>query len=297
MSEGPIAEYRRMISAGKLNPDPVQGLALEKLQSLHHALKGYRPSSGLKGWKDRFGLSRRRQDPPLGIYLYGGVGRGKSLVMDMFFKGAPIERKRRVHFHSFMGQVHRRLKEFRQSARHADDPIPPLARQFAEEAWLLCFDELQVLDIADAMILGRLFESLFAAGVVMVVTTNRPPADLYKDGLQREMFLPFIELISKKLDVLQLEGGKDYRLERMRSVNVYLAPDDLDANHQLGLLFQRLTSGAVVKPEEVIVQRRKVELPLAGDGVALAAFADLCERPLGAADYLEIAERYHTMFV
>jgi len=296
MSQGLLAEYRARLSAGELRPDPHQALAVEKLQSLHHALARYEPASGFDGWKARFGLSRRRADPPQGLYLYGGVGRGKSMVMDMFFRAATVERKRRVHFHAFMRQVHGRLNEYRKWKGRGDgDPIPPVAKRLAEEAWLLCFDELQVLDIADAMILGRLFEVLFEEGVVVVCTSNRPPHDLYKDGLQRDLFLPFIDLFEDKLDVLALDGPIDHRLEQMRTMDVYMTPLSKENDQALGEDFHRLTGGVEAGPEVIGVNGREVEIPLAADGVALATFADLCEEPLGPHDFLEIAATYHTL--
>jgi len=295
-SRGPLFEYRARVEAGEIRPDPAQALAIEKLQSLHHALMKYRPETGAKGWKERFGLARRREAPPQGLYLFGGVGRGKTMVMDVFFQSTPVKRSRRTHFHAFMGQVHRRMNDMREKGGDGD-PIPWLARSFADESWLICFDELQVLDIADAMILGRLFEELFKCGVVMVTTSNRPPRDLYKDGLQREKFLPFIDLIESRMDVMQLDGGADYRLNSIRASDAYLTPHDPKAVRRLSELFERFTSGAAVKSYEVKQRRRRVELPMAADGVAYATFTDLCVQPLGPRDYLEIAERYHTVIL
>ena len=295
--EGPLAEYRARITAGEILPDPAQALAVEKLQSLHHALTGYEPASGMSGWKARFGLGAKRAEPPQGLYLYGGTGRGKSMLMDLFFREAGIARKRRVHFHAFMRQVHARLAEYRKFKGREADPIPPVARRLAEEAWLLCFDEFQVQDITDAMILSRLFEVLFESGVVMVATSNRPPRDLYKDGLQRDLFLPFIDRLEDRLDVLQLDGGKDYRLENLTHMDVYLSPHDHETDRVLGQCFARLTNHAEAGPDTFTVNGHEVTLPLAADGVALADFADICTNapPLGPADYLEVAERYHTL--
>ncbi len=295
MAQGPLADYRSRLASGELRSDTDQELAAEKLESLHHALIGYEPSTGRKGWKDRFGLGRRRADPPQGLYLYGGVGRGKSMLMDMFFRWAPVERKRRVHFHAFMQEAHARLNRARKSRDLSGDPIDAVAEGLAEQAALLCFDELQVHDIADAMILGRLFDRLFSLGVVVVATSNRPPRDLYKDGLQRELFLPFIDLIEEKLDLLALNGATDYRLECLRAMRVYLTPIGPDTDRELEKDFRRLTTGAEVGPDEILVHGRKVDIPMAGEGVAFSGFTNLCERPLGAADYLELATQYNTL--
>lgn len=295
MSNGPLSDYRANLDAGGLKPDQAQGLAIEKLQSLHHGLKGYEPTAGMSGWKDRFGLTRRRDNPPLGLYMFGGVGRGKTMLMDLFFRSAPVERKRRIHFHAFMREVHAKLHELRQNRKQADDPIPPVAAAIAKEAWLLCFDEFQVLDIADAMILGRLFEALFELGVVVVATSNRPPDDLYKDGLQRSQFLPFIKLIGEKLDLLHLDGVVDHRLERMRAMNAYMFPSDQETDRELGSCFKRLTNGARAAPDHVLVNGREVKIPLAADGVAFGSFKDFCEQPLAAGDYLEISSKFHTL--
>lgn len=296
MAEGPIHFYRAMLDKGELTPDPAQELAVEKLQSLCHALHSYAPATGMTGWKARFGLSRRKAEPPQGLYMYGSVGRGKSMLMDLFYHCTPVEKKRRAHFHEFMRMVHGRLNELRKTHRgSAVDLVPLLADWVAKEAWLLCFDEFQVLDIADAMILGRLFEAMFERGVVVVTTSNRPPRDLYKDGLQRDLFLPFIALIERKLDVLELSGATDYRLQTMRRMNTYLTPVDRTTDEELMQDFWRLTSGVEPAPETVEVLGRKVNIGLAADGVAFVGFDDLCARPLGANDYLAIANRYHTV--
>lgn len=302
MSDGPLHLYRQQKAEGALQPDQHQELAVEKLQSLHNALKNYRPNGGgQEGWFARFGFGRRHKDvapPPQGIYFYGPVGRGKSMVMDLFFAGAPVEKKRRVHFHEFMAEVHGRLHRLRQQAKkEGGDPIPPTAREIAAEAWLLCFDEFDVNDIADAMILGRLFEALFELGVVVVATSNKAPDDLYKGGLQRERFLPFIELVKRKLDVLSVSGDTDYRLDRLRGLPVYHAPLDDSAAAALENIFRELTDGAPGAPDSVTVLGRTVPVPKAARGVAWFSFDDLCRKALGASDYLAIADRYHTVIV
>ena len=298
MVDGPVSEYRARVKSAELLPDSAQELAVEKLQSLHHALKNYKRETGARGWKDRFGLTRRRVDPPpQGVYFFGGVGRGKSMLMDLFYRCAPVTEKRRVHFHAFMKDVQARLKKLRDWRGFEGDPIEKIADDIAGESWLLCFDEFQVLHITDAMILGRLFEAFFERGVVVVTTSNRHPSDLYKDGLQRDRFLPFIDLISKKLDVMQLDGGTDYRLENLRTMDIFITPADSHADDKLEDAFRRLTDGADGKPDAVAVVGRTIEIPRAADGVAFASFRDLCEATLGSGDYLAIAGRYHTMIL
>ncbi len=297
MSEGPLQDYRIKVRDGELKSDPAQALAVEKLQSLHHALAAYEPSSGQKGWKARFGLARRREQPPQGLYMFGGVGRGKSMLMDLFFQTAPVGNKRRVHFHAFMQQVHTRLYEYRKWKGRGQDPIVPIAKRLAEEATLLCFDEFQVHDIADAMILSRLFETLFDNGVVVVATSNRPPGDLYKDGLQRALFLPFIDLLEDKLDLLMLDGRIDYRQETIRKAGVYLTPHSREVEGKLDRLFERLTNDTDEAADPVFVNGRRLDLPKAADGVAQIGFQALCGAALGPADYLALAENFHTLIV
>jgi cell division protein ZapE len=298
MSEGPIQVYRALRRSGELRPDPGQELAAEKLQSLHNALRNYQPSSGAGGWKERLGLGRRRADPPQGLYIFGGVGTGKSMLMDLFFDVAPVERKRRVHFHAFMLEVQDRLHLWRQKTRGSkSDPLPELAADLAEEAWLLCFDEFHVVNIADAMILGRLFEALFGLGVVVVATSNWPPERLYEGGLQRERFEPFIALLKERLDILLLDSGTDYRLARLQNMPVYHAPLGPRAKKALDEAFGKLTEGVAVQPEVIAHKGRKIPVSAAARGVARFTFAELCEQPLGAGDYLAIAERYHTLLL
>ncbi|MDH5412410.1 MAG: cell division protein ZapE, partial [Alphaproteobacteria bacterium] len=270
MSEGPLFAYRQLVRDGALQPDSIQELAAEKLQSLCRALANYQPGGGISGWKAVLGLARRREDPPLGLYLYGPVGRGKSMLMDLFVAAAPLERKRRVHFHQFMIEVHGALHRWRKAQKTSgdrEDPIDLVADAIAGDVTLLCFDELEVRDIADAMILGRLFEALFERGVVMVCTTNIAPDDLYKDGLQRELFLPFIEIIKQKLDLLELSAQKDYRQARLEGREVWHAPLGDGATAALDRLFADLTDGVEAVPEELTVKSRIVKIPAAARGV------------------------------
>ncbi len=295
---GPRPAYKALIDADDIKPDPYQATAVEKLQALHEDLAAYAPQMGREGWLAR--LSRKKVPPPRGLYMYGGVGRGKTMLMDLFYEHSTVQQRKHVHFHAFMLEVHDRVHRFRQAVKAGKvppsaDPLKALARVIVDKAWLLCFDEFHVTDIADAMILGRLFEELFAQGVVVVTTSNRHPKDLYKGGLQREMFLPFIETIQRKLDVLELDAGIDYRLERMKTMRTYLTPIGPDTDRELEAAFADLTVGADARPAGLPVQGRTLDIPRAAEGVAWATFADLCEKPLGAADYLALAERYHTL--
>ena len=305
MSPGPLAHYRQLCADGKLQPDTSQELAAEKLQSLHNALAAYQPGD-TGGWRARFGLAQRRATAPQGLYLYGGVGRGKSMMMDLFYRTAPVVKKRRTHFHSFMIDVHDRWHAWREAYQERkqrrrrgteEDPMPFLASAIADETWLLCFDEFHVTDVADAMILGRLFTALFDLGVVVVATSNWPPDELYKDGLQRERFLPFIDLLKQRLDLLELDGGVDYRLNRLRGRPVYHHPADGAASRALREIFAELTDGSAGDTAEIKVKGRTLQVPREAHGVAWFGYEDLCEQPLGAADYLAVAKRYSTVIV
>jgi cell division protein ZapE len=291
---GPLARYRALLETGVVMSDPSQRLAVEKLQSLWRALLDYAPGNGARGWRSRLGLARASEPPPAGLYLFGRVGRGKSMLMDMFFETVRLERKRRVHFYAFMQDVHRRIH-----ARRAQkgDPIAPVAQAIADEATLLCFDEFEVTDIADAMILSRLFSALFEAGVVVVATSNRAPADLYKDGLQRELFLPFLHLLKERLDMLELDGGLDYRLARFAGRQVYFVPADDRAYRALERAFADLTGNASASRRTLEVQGRSIAVPRATHGVAWFPFDALCGAALGPADYLALCAAFHTFVV
>ncbi|MEC9153430.1 MAG: cell division protein ZapE [Pseudomonadota bacterium] len=299
MQDGPLFAYRKMKRSGNLLADEMQELAVEKFQSLHNGLKGYNPTLGMTGWKARLGLAPRTAIPPMGLYIHGGVGRGKSMLMDMFFDKSTVECKRRVHFHEFMIEVQEKLHAWRKQAKddRDDDPIIPIADDIAKDAWLLCFDEFHVVDIADAMILGRLFEALFKRGVIFVATSNFAPDILYKDGLNRELFLPFINLIKEKLDILHLASPTDYRHERLMHMQVYLSPLGKATMEALEQDFAALTEGAIAEPSELELKGRTLAVSRAARGVAWFSFEELCAEARGAVDYIAVAERYHTIIL
>jgi len=294
---GPLAAYRALLREGSVDADPAQALAAEKLQALANALRHYRPNGGGTTWRERLGLSRRREEPaPQGLYLYGPVGRGKSMLMDLFFRSVPIERKRRVHFQAFMVEVHEALHR-RRAEGGDDDVVSWLAGEVLEKAWLLCFDEFQVTNIADAMILGRLFEALFERGLVVVATSNTPPDALYEGGLQRERFLPFIALLKERLDLLALEGPVDYRRRRLAEMPLYFTPLGPDTHAALGSAWDRLTDCAEGMPRTLTVKGHELTVPRSTNGVAWVGFTELCERPLGAEDYIALSRRFPTVIL
>lgn len=277
--------YRARLSAGVIAPDPDQDAAVARLDALASALGRGR------GW---FG----RPPAPKGLYLWGPVGRGKSMLMDLFFEAAPVAKKARVHFHEFMLRQHAFMREARSREAGGQDQLIALAaKAVADEARLLCFDEFQVTDIADAMILGRLFERLFAADVTIVATSNRPPDDLYKNGLNRQLFTPFIGLIKEKLDIIEIAGPKDYRLAHLMAAPVYYAPLGPAAEEAMDAAWARLTHKAQPHPVTLDVGGRALRIEHQAAGVARVDFNELCARALGAADYLELAERFHTVLL
>jgi cell division protein ZapE len=297
-----MSAYRARIDAGAILPDPVQRRAAERLHELWGRLRGYdpHPKAPPNGWLGRL-LNKKRVDEvpddyPSGLYLVGDVGRGKSMLMDMFFDAAAVPRKRRVHFHEFMQETHARLHRLRTEAPESD-AMTALADIIAAESVLLCFDEFQVHDIGDAMMLARLFEALFARAVVVVATSNTLPDDLYKNKPGYENFKPFIALLKRHLDVLVLDGGKDYRRARVRGVRNWYVPADRRAERMLDELFARLTDGAAPKPEALTVFGRKLPVPLAANGVARFDFSALCAQALGSGDYLALATHYDTVLI
>ena len=300
--DGPLANLAARLADGSVRADRRQREITERLQALHDALRrrGDAPPRP-NGLLARLGLRRAETLPALpGVYIWGPVGRGKSMLMDLFFADAPVAAKRRVHFHEFMLEVHARLHKRRAAAAaHGGeaDLIPPVARDIAREARLLCFDEIQVTNIADAMILWRLFHTLFAEGVTVVATSNRVPDDLYKGGLQRDRFQPFIDLVKARMEVLSLEGDRDYRLSRLRQHDVYLTPLGAWADRKMDEQFLALTGGVAGAARRLRTQGRDVLVPRAAPGVAWAEFEDWCGKPLGAADYICIADHFHTVFL
>jgi cell division protein ZapE len=292
----PMAAYRALRQQGRLDPDAAQQFAVERLQSLYRALLHYQPEHGFRGWLARFGLAEDHSAPaPLGLYLCGPVGRGKSMLMDLFFAAVPQQRKWRVHFHAFMLDVHERVEHERRA--HTRDPFANVAADIAAQATLLCLDELQVDDIADAMILERLFKALFDAGIVMVTTSNQAPEELYPHGLHRDRFLPFIALLQRKLHVLHLDNGRDYRLARMVGRRVYHTPLGETAHRELEASFAELTGGQLGRRMSLVVKGRELVMPRAAENVAWFGFDDLCAKPLAAADYLAIARRFAAVII
>jgi cell division protein ZapE len=310
-NSGPRAAYKALLAGGELSPDPGQAEIVTRLQTLREDLG--RPEETPPGFLASLFGKRQARPAPRGLYIHGGVGRGKSMLMDLFFETAPVAEKRRVHFHAFMLECHGAIHKWRgqsaveRSNNHDDDgdPIPPLARRIAADARLLCFDEFQVSDVADAMILGRLFGELLGLGVVLVATSNRAPDALYEGGLNRALFLPFIDLLQDRLEVMALDGPTDYRLRRMKGVQVYHVPiNDQTTQHMREAFFSMtdrdVEDAHMVPTAELQVQGRALFVPKSSKGVAVFSFKRLCAdpgKPLGAADYLAIAWRYHTVFI
>jgi len=301
---GPLPAYRAKVAAGELAPDPAQRAAAERLQRLWGRLRGYdpppRPGNGgglLSRWFRLRPTEGADEERPHGLYLVGDVGRGKSMLMDLFFAAAEVPRKQRIHFHRFMQNVHTRFHAFKRVHPEIEDPIPPLADSIASETALLCFDEFQVNDIADAMILGRLFQALFERGVVVVATSNIAPDDLFRGQPGRDAFLPFIALIKQKLDVLALDAARDFRRARLRGMQTWYVPADGRADRALDAAFAELTGGAAARPETLVVMGRKFVVPLAAEGVARFDFDTLCGTALGAGDYLALATHFHTLIL
>ena len=291
-----IERYEALVASGELRPDPEQAAAAMRLEILQHDLEASSPAGGLIGR-----ILRKKTETPRGLYLWGGVGRGKSMLMDLFHNTLRIKEKRRVHFHAFMLEVHERLREERK--KETGDPIPPVAAALAQGLRCLAFDEMVINNSADAMIMSRLFTALMIdEGVTIVTTSNRAPSELYKDGLNREHFLPFINLIERQLDVRPLNGPVDYRLDRLGDMTTWHTPLGEAATDQVRKAFYRLTDYAPedhdhVPSGEVEVGSRRIFVPRSLKGVGVFSFKRLCGQPLGAADYLAIAYQYHTVIL
>ncbi len=292
--------YEAQAVADHLDPDANQRRLADRLDNLAEDLANQQLTTkqSALGWIFSKG---RKPEPVRGLFIWGPVGRGKTMLMDVFFADAPPARKRRTHFHEFMADVHERIHIFRQALKAGevagDDPIVPVADQIADNAKLLCFDEFSVTDIADAMILGRLFERLFARGVTIVATSNTAPDALYEGGLNRALFLPFLALLQQCMDVFHLDAPRDYRLEKLGSVPVYVTPLGLAADLALDRLFLQLTGVARGESAKIAYKGRQITVPQAAGGVARFSFDDLCRQPLGAGDYLKLVRAYHTMII
>ena len=294
------SHYQALLASGAIEPDEAQAEVADAFADLERRLANYKPvrKQGLLGR-----LFADKDGPPRGLYVHGEVGRGKTMLMDLFFQTCPVAHKRRAHFHEFMAEVHERINSYRQNIARGEinngngDVIALTANAIFDEAWLLCFDEFHVTDIADAMILGRLFAKLFELGTVVVATSNVAPEDLYKGGLNRALFLPFIAQISEHMEVLRLDARTDFRLEKLAGVKMWLVPADRHAAAALDQAWVKMTGNAKCKPRDIAIKGRILHVPCSADGVARFSFADLCEQPLAAADYLRLARDYHTILV
>jgi cell division protein ZapE len=292
--------YEALVAAKKLERDRAQEQLLARLSLLEQRVIAHRSARRTRpnGWL--FG-SRNSVDVMKGLYAFGDVGRGKTMLMDLFFEASPVVRKRRSHFHEFMSDVHERVRELRDKLKsgevEGDDAIRLAAGEIAEECWLLCFDEFHVTDIADAMILGRLFARLFELGVVVVATSNVAPSELYREGLNRALFLPFIAMIEQHMEVIELKARTDFRMEKLAGQRVWFVPDDDDATAALDKAWWRLVGSSSGMPQALAVKGRTLRVPRAAMGVARFFFHDLCEQPLAASDYLRIAHEFHTIII
>jgi len=301
MTNSVTVQYAAAVVAGHIESDDAQLDVLATMAQLETRIAQHRlarKSSSL-GW---LFANRERALPPIkGLYIYGDVGRGKTMLMDLFFAASPVVRKRRAHFHEFMLDVHERVHVVRQNMKRGEysgeDPIRLVADALADHAWLLCFDEFHVTDIADAMILGRLFTRLFAREVVVVATSNVPPDELYRQGLNRALFVPFVRMLEDRLDVVRLDARTDFRLEKLAGMPVWHAPADARADAALDDAWRRLTGGHAGAAQQLAVHGRSLRVPRAYMGVARFSFHELCQRPFAAADYLRIAREYHSVIL
>ncbi len=294
------AALEARVREGRLDADPVQRDLADRLDRLERELRAgaVATKKSALGWL--FGR-REKTPPPRGLYIFGKVGRGKSMLMDLFFEKSTVRERRRVHFHAFMGEVHERIGAHRAAVKQGrasgDDPIGPTAEAIAAEARLLCFDEFTVTDIADAMILSRLFEALFAHGVALVATSNVAPDDLYRDGLNRPLFLPFVDILKRHTDVFEVDAPTDYRLQSIGGDDLYLSPIDPRTQSRFDGLWRSVVGSGGESAGAVAVKGRTVEAGRTGNGAARFTFGDLVRRPLGAGDFLALAERFDTIFL
>ena len=292
------AHYKALVASGAIEADPAQQRAAQAFAALEERLNGYKPikKQGLFGRL----FADKDEPPPRGLYVHGEVGRGKTMLMDLFFQQSSVAHKRRAHFHEFMAEVHERIYAYRQNIARGEiddaDVIGLTAHAIFDEAWLLCFDEFHVTDIADAMILGRLFARLFGLGTVVVATSNVAPDDLYKGGLNRALFLPFIAEITDHMDVMRLDARTDFRLEKLAGAKMWLT-NDPEAEFVLNRAWSKMTGNAPCKPRDIAIKGRKLHVPCSAHGVARFSFADICEKPLAASDYLRLARDYHTIII
>jgi cell division protein ZapE len=302
----PIQRYRSFLKSRTLKPDAAQEKAAERLDRLYQALEDYQPR---RTRFFTFTLGLRGSSAPKGLYIHGDVGRGKSALMDLFFASVSVPQKKRVHFNAFMAETHRFIHEWRNLSTYdrkrrpkytrsaSEDPIAPAANHIAASATLLCLDEFQVLDVADAMILGRLFEKLLELGVVIVLTSNTEPDHLYEGGINRQLFLPFIVMIKQRLDLVELNGPLDYRLDRMAGVHIYNTPLGPSAERAMDDAWYKLTGTAKGESLVIDILGRQFVVPETAEGIARLSFEALCGSALGAADYLALADSFHTILL
>jgi len=293
------AHYQVLVASGAIEPDAAQQEVAEAFADLEQRLSRYKPlrKQGLLGRL----FADKDDAPPRGLYVHGEVGRGKTMLMDLFFQASTVEHKRRAHFHEFMAEVHERIYGYRQNIARGEiadgDVIALTAAAIFDQAWLLCFDEFHVTDIADAMILGRLFARLFELGTVVVATSNVAPDDLYKGGLNRSLFIPFIAQINAHMEVLRLDARTDFRLEKLAGVKMWLVPADAAAAAALDKAWVSMTGNAPRRPRDISIKGRVLRVPCSAHGVARFSFPDICEKPLAASDYLRLARDYHTIMI